>query len=56
MQAVGFGVMEGGLEYAIVRNQWGTDWADNGFINVYLDKNSSSGVCGIYLDAYNTLV
>ena len=32
MQAIGFGVMDG-LEYIIVRNEWG----DGGYVYVYFD-------------------
>jgi len=46
--AVGWGD-EGGQEYLIVRNSWGTGWGDQGYIKVALDGNGP-GVCGILLD------
>lgn len=50
MQAVEYG-MEGGLQYAIVRNQWGSSWGENGFIKVYMpiDPTDNCGTCGMYL-------
>ena len=35
MQAVGFG-SENGTQYAIIRNQWGTSWAEEGFVKVII--------------------
>ena len=47
--AVGYG-NEGGKEYLIVRNSWGADWGENGYIRVAIDKDGD-GVCGILMDS-----
>ena len=46
MVAVGFGVSNG-LEYAIIRNSWGTSWGEQGYIRVALNQ-SAVGVCALY--------
>ena len=55
MQAVGFGYYQG-MEYAIIRNEWGTDWGIDGYAYVYLDPASTTGVCSLYADNYETTV
>jgi C1A family cysteine protease len=42
--AVGFG-SEGGLDYYLVQNSWGTTWGDNGFIKIAATEGA--GTCGI---------
>lgn len=54
MVAVGFGVSDN-LEYAILRNSWGSDWGEEGYIRVELVDNQT-GVCGLYLDNTHALV
>jgi C1A family cysteine protease len=50
MVAVGYGV-QGSTQYAIIRNQWGTWWGEQGYARVELTKDNV-GVCGLYLDNY----
>jgi len=47
--AVGYG-SEDGKEYYIIRNSWGADWGEDGYIRVAAGKNGA-GVCGILLDS-----
>lgn len=54
MVAVGYGIQDN-IEFAIIRNQWGVDWGEAGYIRVKL-TDDTYGTCGLYIDNTFTLV
>lgn len=49
MTGVGYGVTDNGDEYAIIRNSWGANWGEGGYIKVKLTPGESNGgVCQLY--------
>jgi len=55
--AVGYGV-EGSQEYWKVKNSWGTDWGENGYVLICKDcgANGAAGECGINSDPSRPVV
>lgn len=43
--AVGYGKTDANVEYYIVRNSWGPDWGEQGYIKIGIE--AGSGICGI---------
>ncbi|GAB4846954.1 hypothetical protein Ancab_025964 [Ancistrocladus abbreviatus] len=47
--AVGYGT-EDGKDYWVVRNSWGTDWGEDGYIKIERNIETFTGRCGIAME------
>lgn len=49
--AVGYGATRDGTKYWIVKNSWGPEWGEKGFIRIQRGIKAEDGLCGIAKDA-----
>ncbi|XP_076937023.1 vignain-like [Bidens hawaiensis] len=49
--AVGYGTTQDGTKYWIVKNSWGAEWGEKGYIRMQKDIYDKRGLCGIAMEA-----
>lgn len=47
--AVGYGTTDDGIDYYLIRNSWGPDWGDNGYVKIKRGPAEGAGTCGVQL-------
>lgn len=48
---VGYGTTLDGTKYWIVKNSWGPEWGEKGYIRMERGISDKEGICGIAMEA-----
>ena len=48
---MGYGTSLDGKQYWIVKNSWGPEWGEKGYIRMQRGVNAEEGLCGIAMEA-----
>ncbi|CAA7040911.1 unnamed protein product [Microthlaspi erraticum] len=49
--AVGYGESTNGTKYWILKNSWGPNWGENGYMRIQKDVKDKEGLCGLAMKA-----
>jgi len=49
--AIGYGTSDDGIDYWLLKNSWGTEWGDQGYMMLQRNIEAKEGLCGIAMSA-----
>ncbi|KAL6205672.1 hypothetical protein ACLB2K_022926 [Fragaria x ananassa] len=53
--AIGYGTTEDGIDYWLMKNSWGTQWGESGFMKILRNSDAPEGMCGLAINNFDCI-